>query len=90
MNYYNFRVKSYYLEMISPINARVQRKIRRCPESLLFKVSNTSSGISEKKLENESDCDILQCISWAKNLGNYYFNDVVRRSYISSTISYLK
>lgn len=62
--------------MDSPVStAPVQRRIRRCPENVLhraFRLNSIPAG--ENKTDCENDCDILQCISWAKNLLGETFN----------------
>lgn len=56
--------------MDSPVSvAPVLRRIRRCPENVLhqaFRLNSIPAG--ENKTDGENDCDILQCVSWAKNL----------------------
>ncbi len=47
--------------MNSPGTAPIQRRIRRCPDNLMTK-------LSVKKKSQGNNCDILQCIDWAKNL----------------------
>lgn len=54
--------------MESPVYYRtVERRIRRCPDELVNRANKFSTQtLPEKNLEN--DCDIQQCVSWAKNL----------------------
>lgn len=57
--------------MRSPV-LPVCRKIRRCPENLLSKISSPSKNSEKRKTDDENGCDILQCINWAKNvIGNF-------------------
>lgn len=64
------------LEMDSPVSSvPVQRRIRRCPDSVLHRASRPNSSASNEK---KTDIDILQCVSWAKNLlGNTITNSFI-------------
>ncbi|XP_065217854.1 uncharacterized protein LOC135843770 [Planococcus citri] len=56
-------------DMGSPVSAiPARRKIRRCPENLLAKISPPAVEPKDSRKTEGNSCDILQCINWAKSL----------------------